>query len=144
MGHRHTPEEQSGENGICGDRSRSVAADLERARERELRREEHPLKPASPGVRVALFALRFYKAYLSLLVAGGCRFEPTCSRYASEAIERFGVMRGSWLALKRLGRCHPFSRKFGYDPVPESWNPSKPPALVPEPSHAVTHHEVLS
>jgi hypothetical protein len=70
-------------------------------------------------VRAALVALRFYKAYLSILFAGSCRFEPTCSRYAYEAIERFGVMRGSWLGLKRLLRCHPLSRKFGYDPVPE-------------------------
>jgi uncharacterized protein len=70
-------------------------------------------------VRAALFALRFYKAYLSVLFGGSCRFEPTCSRYAYEAIERFGVARGIWLGLKRLLRCHPLSRKFGYDPVPE-------------------------
>jgi hypothetical protein len=70
-------------------------------------------------VRAALFALRFYKAYLSILFAGSCRFEPTCSRYSYEAIERFGVLRGSWLGLQRLLRCHPLSRKFGYDPVPE-------------------------
>lgn len=75
--------------------------------------------PLSLPVRAALFALRFYKAYLSILFAGSCRFEPTCSRYAYEAIERFGVVRGSWLGLKRLLRCHPLSRKFGYDPVPE-------------------------
>jgi putative membrane protein insertion efficiency factor len=72
-------------------------------------------------VRAALFALRFYKAYLSLLLAGSCRYEPTCSRFAYEAIERFGVLRGSWLALKRLLRCHPFSGRFGLDPVPEQW-----------------------
>jgi uncharacterized protein len=72
-------------------------------------------------VRVALLALRFYKAYLSILFAGSCRFEPTCSRYAYEAIERFGVLRGVWLGLKRLLRCQPLSRKFGYDPVPEKW-----------------------
>ncbi|MGH9675620.1 MAG: membrane protein insertion efficiency factor YidD [Candidatus Acidiferrum sp.] len=72
-------------------------------------------------MRAALFALRFYKAYLSLLFAGSCRFEPTCSRYAYEAIERFGVARGVWLGLKRLLRCHPLSRKFGFDPVPEKW-----------------------
>jgi len=71
------------------------------------------------GVRTALFAMRFYKAYLSILFAGSCRYEPTCSRYAYEAIERFGVARGVWLGLKRLLRCHPLSRKFGYDPVPE-------------------------
>jgi putative membrane protein insertion efficiency factor len=68
---------------------------------------------------MALLALRFYKAYLSILFAGSCRFEPTCSRYAYEAIERFGVARGIWLGMKRLLRCHPLSRKFGYDPVPE-------------------------
>jgi len=69
---------------------------------------------------MALTALRIYKAYFSFLFAGSCRFEPTCSRYAYEAIERFGVLRGSWLGLKRLLRCQPLSRKFGYDPVPES------------------------
>jgi uncharacterized protein len=76
------------------------------------------------GVRAALFALRFYKAYLSMLFAGSCRYEPTCSRYAYEAVERFGVARGCWLALKRLLRCHPLSRRFGYDPVPETWRES--------------------
>jgi uncharacterized protein len=72
-------------------------------------------------VRMALLALRFYKAYLSILFAGSCRFEPTCSQYAYEAIERFGVLRGIGLGVKRLLRCHPLSRQFGYDPVPEKW-----------------------
>jgi len=70
-------------------------------------------------VRAALLALRFYKAYLSLLFAGNCRFHPTCSQYTYEAIERFGVARGVWLGMKRLARCHPFSRRFGYDPIPD-------------------------
>ena len=88
---------------------------------------------------LALFALRFYKSYLSLLFAGTCRFEPTCSRYAYEAIERFGAARGSWLALKRLGRCQPFSRKFGYDPVPEAWieDSSATPAVKLAPHEGV-------
>ena len=73
------------------------------------------------GVRAALFALNCYKSYLSPWFAGSCRFEPTCSRYAYEAIERFGVARGMWLGTKRLARCHPLSRKFGHDPVPEKW-----------------------
>lgn len=73
----------------------------------------------SVPVKVALAALRIYKVYLSILFAGNCRFQPTCSMYAYEAIERFGVLRGSWMGLKRLLRCHPLSRKFGYDPVPE-------------------------
>jgi putative membrane protein insertion efficiency factor len=72
-------------------------------------------------VRAALFALRCYKAYLSVLFAGTCRFEPTCSHYAYQAIERFGLLRGMWLGSKRLARCHPFSGKFGYDPVPEEF-----------------------
>jgi uncharacterized protein len=80
--------------------------------------------PATPGkqsaaVKAALAALRIYKVYFSILFAGSCRFEPTCSMYMYEAIERFGVMRGSWMGLKRLLRCQPLSRKFGYDPVPE-------------------------
>jgi uncharacterized protein len=70
-------------------------------------------------VRAALFALRFYKSYLSLLFAGNCRFTPTCSEYAYQAIERFGVARGAWLGAKRLLRCQPFSRKYGFDPIPE-------------------------
>lgn len=86
-------------------------------------KEENRVKSVRPGlpVRTALLALRFYKTYLSFLFAGNCRFDPTCSRYAYEAIERFGVARGVWLGSKRLLRCHPLSRKFGYDPVPESW-----------------------
>jgi uncharacterized protein len=73
------------------------------------------------GVKAALFALRCYKAYLSMLFAGTCRFEPTCSQYAYQAIERFGVLRGVWLGSKRLVRCHPFSGKFGFDPVPDEF-----------------------
>lgn len=91
-----------------------------------LQREENKLNSVllSVPVRIALLALRFYKTYLSILFAGNCRFEPTCSQYAYEAIERFGVARGVWLGLKRLLRCHPLSRKFGYDPIPESWKES--------------------
>lgn len=73
------------------------------------------------SVRVALFALNSYKAYISFWFAGSCRFEPTCSRYMYEAIERFGVLHGVWLGTKRLLRCQPLSRRFGFDPVPEKW-----------------------
>ena len=72
-------------------------------------------------MKAALLALRIYKVYFSILFAGSCRFEPTCSVFSYQAIERFGVARGSWLTLKRLLRCHPFSGRFGYDPVPEQW-----------------------
>jgi putative membrane protein insertion efficiency factor len=89
--------------------------------ERDRRKSVPPVlaEKQSVAVKAALAALRIYKVYLSILFAGSCRFEPTCSRYAYEAIERFGVMRGSWMGLKRLLRCQPLSRKFGYDPVPE-------------------------
>jgi hypothetical protein len=80
-----------------------------------------PLGQRNIFVRATLFALSFYKAYLSVLFAGTCRYEPTCSRYAYEAIDRFGVLRGGWLGLKRLLRCHPLSGRLGYDPVPEKW-----------------------
>jgi putative membrane protein insertion efficiency factor len=93
-----------------------------------------PPKGKTVGKSVALGALRFYKAYLSLLVGGSCRFEPTCSVYAYEAVERFGVARGSWLTLKRLLRCHPLSRKFGYDPVPDATPHCR--ATTPEEAHS--------
>jgi putative membrane protein insertion efficiency factor len=94
-------------------------AEMGRPPRRALLRKTHTRKTA--GVQAALFALNCYKAYLSVLFAGSCRYEPTCSRYMYEAIERFGVARGVWLGLKRLLRCQPFSRRFGYDPVPEKW-----------------------
>jgi len=78
-------------------------------------------RPATMPVRAALFALRFYKSYLSMLMAGSCRFSPTCSQFTYEAVERFGVIRGSWLGFLRLLRCQPLSRRFGIDPVPEEW-----------------------
>jgi putative membrane protein insertion efficiency factor len=62
-------------------------------------------------------AIRAYQLTLSPLLGPACRFEPSCSRYASEAIERHGPWRGGVLAARRLLRCHPF-RPGGYDPVP--------------------------
>jgi hypothetical protein len=119
MGHRHTPEECRGQSAVCSADGGFAAVGEERIAEAGRASPAPTNAERHAGVRAALFALRFYKAYLSILFAGSCRFEPTCSRYAYEAIERFGVMRGSWLGLKRLLRCHPLSRKFGYDPVPE-------------------------
>ena len=64
-----------------------------------------------------LAAIRFYRRNISPLRKPCCRFIPTCSEYALEAVEKYGPWKGSWLALKRLLRCHPFCRG-GYDPVP--------------------------
>ncbi len=66
---------------------------------------------------IFLAAIRFYRAVLSPMFPPSCRYVPTCSAYALEAVTRYGARRGGWLALKRICRCHPF-HKGGYDPVP--------------------------
>ncbi|MFM7449829.1 MAG: membrane protein insertion efficiency factor YidD [Leptolyngbyaceae cyanobacterium] len=61
--------------------------------------------------------IRGYRLLISPLFPPVCRFQPTCSQYAIDALARFGVVRGSWLAVRRITRCHPFN-PGGYDPVP--------------------------
>ncbi len=68
--------------------------------------------------RGVLALIRFYQRVISPLFPPTCRFTPTCSHYGYEAIERYGIIRGGWLAVKRLARCHPFN-PGGYDPVPD-------------------------
>ena len=65
----------------------------------------------------AILLLRFYKRFISPLLPPMCRFEPTCSIYMTQAIEKHGFGRGLWLGLRRLFRCHPFN-PGGWDPVP--------------------------
>jgi putative membrane protein insertion efficiency factor len=138
MGHRNSSERRdraravrradhgstAPDQGNCGNVDAPQATNVI-ASDQNIRESAVPACPAAQqnsfAVRAALYALRFYKAYLSLLIAGSCRYQPTCSQYTFEAIERFGVLRGSWLGSKRLMRCHPFSRRFGFDPVPEEW-----------------------
>lgn len=64
-----------------------------------------------------LAVIRFYRICLSPLKPPCCRFTPTCSEYAMEAIQKYGPVKGSWLAVKRIAKCHPF-HKGGYDPLP--------------------------
>ena len=69
-------------------------------------------------MKIVLIALvRFYRYAISPMLGRNCRFHPTCSEYAIEALERHGALRGGWMAAKRVGRCHPFN-PGGYDPVP--------------------------
>jgi putative membrane protein insertion efficiency factor len=69
--------------------------------------------------RLVLRAIRSYQLLLAPMYSGSCRFLPSCSAYAFEAVERHGTLRGGWLALRRLMRCHPFGG-HGHDPVPAS------------------------
>lgn len=73
--------------------------------------------PLTAGQRGVLALLRLYKLLFSPLFAGSCRFLPSCSEYAAEAVRRHGVLRGTGLAAARLARCHPFAEP-GADPVP--------------------------
>jgi len=67
--------------------------------------------------RILLWLIRGYQLILSPVIGANCRHEPTCSRYSFQAIERFGAIKGLWLTLKRVGKCHPWGT-WGYDPVP--------------------------
>jgi len=68
--------------------------------------------------RVLMWLIRGYRRYISPLLPPACRFYPTCSQYALQAIDRYGALRGGFLAVRRLLKCHPF-HEGGYDPVPE-------------------------
>jgi len=79
----------------------------------------HNPEPArAPGAWALLVLVRFYQVFLSPFLGGACKFYPTCSNYACEAIARHGARQGARLALKRLGRCRPFT-PGGFDPVPD-------------------------
>ncbi len=67
--------------------------------------------------KALILVIQGYKLWISPLLPAACRFEPTCSVYAMEALRRHGALKGSWLAARRIARCHPFS-PGGFDPVP--------------------------
>ncbi|MBI3241578.1 MAG: membrane protein insertion efficiency factor YidD [Chloroflexi bacterium] len=67
--------------------------------------------------KVALGLIRFYKRFISPMLPPSCIYHPTCSEYTYQAIDKYGILRGSWLGFRRILRCHPFARG-GYDPVP--------------------------
>ena len=68
--------------------------------------------------RIVIFFITLYQYLISPLLGPRCRYYPTCSEYAQTAVGRFGVFRGGWMAMKRIGRCHPW-HEGGIDPVPE-------------------------
>lgn len=67
--------------------------------------------------RLIMFFIKFYQWVISPMLGPRCRFTPTCSQYALEAVDRYGAWKGLWLTIRRLGRCHPWGGS-GYDPVP--------------------------
>lgn len=71
----------------------------------------------SPVARLFVLMIRGYQVALSPLLPSACRYTPSCSRYTVEAIEKYGALRGSWMGMRRILRCHPF-HPGGYDPVP--------------------------
>jgi putative membrane protein insertion efficiency factor len=89
--------------------------------------------------RLVLTVLRWYRIAISPVRPPSCRYTPTCSAYAVEAIERFGLGRGTWLALRRLLRCHPF-HAGGHDPVPALVSPGgAQPRSAPTATRHLTH-----
>lgn len=66
---------------------------------------------------IAMGLIRLYQTLISPLFPAACRFTPTCSAYALTSVERYGLLKGGWLAIRRIGRCHPF-HPGGHDPVP--------------------------
>jgi len=70
---------------------------------------------------IAMGLIRLYQMTLSRVLPPSCRFTPSCSHYGYEAFKRFGVLKGGWLTVRRIARCHPFN-PGGYDPVPEEFH----------------------
>jgi uncharacterized protein len=71
----------------------------------------------NPGKQIVLGMIRLYQVTISRVTPPSCRYLPTCSEYTYEAVKRYGIVRGTWIGIKRLSRCHPF-HPGGYDPVP--------------------------
>ena len=137
MGHRNSSAQCHDRGRLClngggarGDAARPAALNATKGMtaakmgERSLgTRGAHPLKTTtvlqSAAAGLLLYGIRFYQAIFAHLMPIGCKFYPSCSRYAAEAIERHGAARGGWLALARLWRCRPFTQG-GFDPVPDA------------------------
>ena len=68
--------------------------------------------------KIAILLIRFYQLVISPLLPKSCRYTPTCSEYSIVAISKYGIIRGLYLSIKRILRCHPFNNNSGYDPVP--------------------------
>jgi hypothetical protein len=79
----------------------------------------------SAAARVLMALITSYRRFVSPLLGARCRFAPSCSAYALEAVREHGALRGTWLAVRRIGRCHPFN-PGGFDPVPPALHGRRP------------------
>lgn len=112
MGHCNSPAQFGSDSGFCGDHPRFAEADTQ-CSSANLKR----TRSISATAWVLAAFLQIYKTFLSPFFGGACKYQPSCSNYALEAIKMHGAARGSILAVKRLGRCRPF-KQGGLDPVP--------------------------
>ena len=87
-------------------------------------KQSHNNRLSSIAAQVLSLPIRFYRICISPLIPSRCRYTPTCSEYALEALQQHGPVRGLWLSIKRIGRCHPWGG-HGYDPVPNKKSSNK-------------------
>jgi uncharacterized protein len=119
MGHCDSSTQLSRHRAVFGAAGGAVETDA-RQREGAAIAPKNSRQPAKNfGAWWLLAFVRIYKIFFSPFLGGACKFYPSCSNYAQQAIELHGARRGAWLALKRLGRCRPFT-KGGFDPVPDA------------------------
>jgi putative membrane protein insertion efficiency factor len=128
MGHCDTSAQLSRHSGVLRAAGGAVETDA-RQREGAAIAPQNPRPSMASAAQTKTFGawwllafVHFYKIFFSPFLGGACKFYPSCSNYAQEAIELHGARRGSWLAMKRLGRCRPFT-KGGFDPVPDAEDP---------------------
>jgi len=131
MGHCDSSTQLSRHNAVFSVASGAVETGA-RQREGAAIAPSHPrpamasaVKTKTVGAWWLLAFVQFYKIFFSPFLGGACKFYPSCSNYAQEAIELHGARRGAWLALKRLGRCRPFTQG-GFDPVPDAADSDAP------------------
>lgn len=130
MGHRDSSATLGGGVSVRAARSGAAGSGAERvaqpAAESSAAETPHDAALARPDwkARILLGLIGAYQGVLSPHMVSPCKFHPTCSRYAAEAIRVHGARRGAWLALRRLGRCHPFG-PGGFDPVPDRLDDSE-------------------
>ena len=135
MGHRDSSDELGGAGAFraSGGGTGAPAAlhSEQRAEQRSAPRAGRGAEDMSFPARALLFAVRVYQSFFSALMPSACKFYPSCSQYAADAVRIHGARRGSWLALRRLSRCHPFT-PGGVDLVPDAREDSTA-TLYPEP-----------